>query len=189
MAKTRAELADAVGQLASRVEGSVQDASNVVEKVQNAFDLTAQVEKHPWPMVGVSVAAGFIASEFLNTAENTGRPSASASYASSATTSTAPAGHNGNGYTSAPRQKKPRPVWMQTIFNSFQDELTKLKGVAIGTTGGLVRDWLIQAAPEPLKPKITEIANELTTKLGGEVIADPMLPDVMPHHHNGRVHA
>ena len=50
---TRAALANKIETLDEQVRGKV-------ENVKNTVDLSYQVEQHPWPMLGVSVAVGFL---------------------------------------------------------------------------------------------------------------------------------
>jgi len=49
-----------VGEIVEHMKGTI---GNTVATVQRTFDLPAQVEHHPWPMVGGALLAGYIARE------------------------------------------------------------------------------------------------------------------------------
>ncbi len=53
----------AVQETVQSVTGAVQDA---VQTVSNAFDLRRQIDRHPWLVVGGSVAVGYLLSELLS---------------------------------------------------------------------------------------------------------------------------
>ena len=54
-------------------------------------------------------------------------------------------------------------------------ELSKVKGLALGTLFGVARDMIAQWVPETLKKDVTEIVNNFTSNLGGKVIQEPIL--------------
>src|SRR5262245_1321712 len=92
MEETRSALAEKLETLEQHVVGTVQEASaavtgtvtdvraavqdtigtvkdsveETVTSVKNTFDLSRQVEQHPWIMLGGSVAAGYIVGRLLN---------------------------------------------------------------------------------------------------------------------------
>lgn len=66
----------AVQETIESVTGAVQDA---VQSVSNAVDLRRQIHRHPWLVIGGSVAVGYLAAEFLSASRKpSSRPSASA---------------------------------------------------------------------------------------------------------------
>ena len=54
--------ADAVAQTVDNVKDAVHDT---VANVKDTFDLRHQVERHPWAMVGGSIALGFVGGYLL----------------------------------------------------------------------------------------------------------------------------
>ena len=65
--------------------------------------------------------------------------------------------------------------WLGNLGETFGDELSKLKGLALGTTFGVLRDMLTASVPEQLKPQLSDVMNNFTTKLGGRVFEGPLL--------------
>jgi uncharacterized protein (DUF2267 family) len=53
--------------------------------------------------------------------------------------------------------------------------LSKLKGLALGATFGVLRDMLTTSVPEQMKPQLTDVINNVTSKLGGKVIQGPLV--------------
>jgi ElaB/YqjD/DUF883 family membrane-anchored ribosome-binding protein len=60
---------EAVQQTVETAKASVRET---VDAVKETFDVTEQVRKHPWIMVGGSVALGYVAGRFLHGAESAG---------------------------------------------------------------------------------------------------------------------
>jgi ElaB/YqjD/DUF883 family membrane-anchored ribosome-binding protein len=160
---------DAVQGTVESVKGAVE---GTVDTVKETFDLPLQVERHPWVMLGGSVALGFVLGRLLASAS---RPRAPASAAPVAK----PSKNHGNGLHTARHHAKSRPAaqpsWLASITQSLGPEMDKLKGLAIGTTLGLVRDMVSDMVPAKLAPKITEIVDDVTAKLGGQKIDGPVI--------------
>lgn len=168
MEETRTSLADKLGVLESQVRGAVEDATHLVtdtaetvqetvhnvtdtvqETVHNvaeALDLTKQVDRHPWAMMGGAVAVGFVGGMMLP------RPSTVAEVASTAASFSGPAVRNG-----APQEPGPMHEALQT-----------LKGMALGALMGVVRDAVVKAIPPDYTSDVTRMVDDLTTKLGGK---------------------
>jgi ElaB/YqjD/DUF883 family membrane-anchored ribosome-binding protein len=170
MEETRSSLADKLGELESQIRGAVEGATNLVtdtaetvqetvhnvtetvqETVHNvteAFDLSKQVERHPWPMMGAAVATGFVGNLLLS------RLGGVTELASSAAASL-------NGATSrvAAAVERPGPV---------RDMLVRLKGLAIGALMGGMRDMVVRALPPEYADDATQMVDDLTVQLGGK---------------------
>jgi len=92
MEQTRANLADKLGALEEQVRETVSSASetvtstvegvkdvvnNVTETVENvteAFDVSKQIDRHPWVAMGVAMAAGFVTAQLLGGSRSTAAP-------------------------------------------------------------------------------------------------------------------
>jgi len=170
MEETRSSLADKLGELEGQIRGAVEGATNLVtdtaetvqetvhnvtetvqETVHNvaeAFDLSRQVDRHPWPMMGAAVATGFVGGMLLSRLGSVGE------MASSAASSL-------NGATSrvAAAVEQPGP---------FRDLLARLKGLAVGALMGVARDQLVKAIPPDYSEDVTRMVDDLTTQLGGK---------------------
>jgi ElaB/YqjD/DUF883 family membrane-anchored ribosome-binding protein len=164
----------------SSVETVKESVTSSVETVKETFDLPRQVQRHPWPMFGGAVAFGFAAGWLLNRAvggTGGGRSSESWTYASRPT-------------TLPPSPPPPAPssgeAWAQSLAQTFSPELHKLKGLAVGAALSVVRDLVSQAVPDKLRPQVSELMDNVTTKLGGDPVAGELVGSLWGHHHNGR---
>ena len=153
------------------VENVTESVQETVETVKETFNLKRHTERHPWLMLAGAVAAGFAGGRLLPRRRRpAGRLPRRDDYPeleSIAERSARPAGPL--------RQPEPeKPSWFSQLGSTFGDELSKLKGLALGATFGVLRDMLTSAAPEQLKPQLAEVVNSVTTKLGGRPIQGPL---------------
>jgi len=196
MEETRASLADkletleqqvvetvrgatcAVTETVETVKEAVQETvSTVQDSVSNAFDLNHHVESHPWAMFAGSVAVGFIAGKMLPSSNgsstfysNDGQPITMTRKAQRFMPESEGDGER-KPYSPRSREEK---SWFG-LGDTFQSEINKLKGLAVGTMLGLVRDFVSQSAPEQLRPRLQEVMDSITTKLGGETLEGPLV--------------
>jgi len=70
-----------------------------------------------------------------------------------------------------------QPSWLSTIGETFKEEIDQVKGLAVGTLLGVVRDLATEAVPPQLAEPVKETMDKLTKKLGGVPIQGPVLPD------------
>ncbi|WP_373650047.1 hypothetical protein [Schlesneria sp. DSM 10557] len=192
-----ATVSETVGTVTDAVQGTVQDVRTTlydgVESVKGAFDISQHVEKHPWISMMGAVAVGYVGASLLH------RPSAeprtrSKSYGHSgiqglssrpyeefapSPTNTVPptvAQYAANDSTlrplsSAPQSSAPpSKSWISMLSETLGPEINKLKGLAIGTALGAVRDSVLQSAPEAMKKPLADVIDEVTQKLGGECL-------------------
>jgi ElaB/YqjD/DUF883 family membrane-anchored ribosome-binding protein len=211
MEETRASLTEKLEALESQVAGTVQSTTetvaetveavketveNVTESVKETahsvaetFNLKLQFERHPWEMLGGSVAVGALAGYFL-TGKRRRR-------------------WEGNGYTeeeyareeparpasfAAPEsmtRREPEPSWSPPPPSPpatperqqpeqkgwLWDTLGRLGGLAVGSLMGVVRDLAARSLPESLQHRVAEEIDRLTTKLGGEPVQGHVLPE------------
>lgn len=171
--ETVTETVEAVKETVSETVESVKEkVAETIQTVKRTFDIEHHVREHPWPMMAGACAAGFLtghllpsatrsAEEFVSRMSSQERQSRS-QYASSAATSN---GDARNGQES----------WLGSLFHQFHDEIEHVKGVALGTLFGLARDWATQNLPEKLSPHVQEVIDNITTKLGGTRIEEPVM--------------
>jgi hypothetical protein len=67
----------------------------------------------------------------------------------------------------------------------FAPEFQKLKSLAVGTLMGMAREMVSEPLPDQMRPQAKEILDNITTKLGGEVMSREAVEPLLPHHHNG----
>jgi ElaB/YqjD/DUF883 family membrane-anchored ribosome-binding protein len=182
----------AVSEAVENVKGVVEDTvgtvkssvQETVETVKSTFDLRRQVERHPWGMVGGSFALGCLGG-FLLGRSRQGRPRLTGPRPTSPSWSTG----RGDGQTQAyrpagetaaretARLSSSEPGWLSGLGDLFGSEIAKLKGLGVGMAMGVVRDLVTRSVPDEIKPRVTDIMNSLTAKLGGEPVQGPVLPE------------
>ncbi len=167
----------------STVENTVESVKSGVEStvdtVKETFDLSKQVDRHPWAAVGCSLLAGAATGYFLVGPRYRG--------------SRYPGGIPGMnhlipGYRPGPvpaaaaeprrpeyRPEPPRPGVLSSLLGSFEGELDKIKQTAVGALMGMARDALRKALPPSLAPNVTEIMDNITRRAGGEPVRGPVL--------------
>lgn len=171
VSETVESVKDAVQETVSNVKDTVQ---GTVESVKDTFDLAHQAQAHPWGIFLGATALGFVATRLL-TRDRSGR-SATAPIAPLTYQNGSPVA--GNSYTSAAPtspQAEERSSWWSWIADHYSEELNKVKGLALGTAGGVIRDMLLASASPALAEQIKEVVDGATAKLGGQVIEGPIL--------------
>jgi len=167
--ETVGNVKDAVQDTVDTVRGTVKQT---VESVRETFNLAHQVERHPWAMFGGAVAAGFIGGRLL-APDAPGRPG-SRGYQPQGTAGQS-RGRSAQSWAAA----RETPVdaetggsrkggWLSGLGDEFASEIDRLKSMAIGAGIGLLRDYVVQSAPQPLRPGLGDTLDRITAKLGGE---------------------
>lgn len=169
------QVVDTVQNARESVEETIQTAKHTVEEtidtvkssmhetvqsVKRTVDLKYQVERHPWPMMGVSLLAGATAAVIYDNLRNRPRE-LDVRYQEPARETIRPA-------ATEPR----RHAW--TEF--FRDEIDKAQGIAVGYLSALARDWAKQNFPD-LAPQIHDFMHGFAEKLGGTPIEHEVLHD------------
>jgi len=168
------------------VQGTVAAAKDTmhetVDAVKNAFDLSHQVQQHPWTMVGTSMAAGSLTARPLRDGVlglREAAPRLNGSYTEETHLASAPAMP-----ASQPATHFQAPT--SGLTGKFASEINKLKSLGIATAFGVLRDMVKQWAPENLASSLGDVIDSVTIKLGGEPIQGPVLPNIMPSDAGGR---
>jgi len=184
MQETASTMKETVHDTVDTVKESVAET---VETVKESLNIRHQVEAHPWAMVAGAVAVGFVGGRWL--INMTAAPSQVAAVMSTPMPAVSPerperserpAGSQQNGHGSkkkaaaaaAPRQES---GWWSLIHQQFGGELDKLKGLAIGAAGNVVREMLTSSAPPPVAERIKEVVDSMTEKLGGQRLEGSIL--------------
>jgi len=155
MEETRSALRDKVERLEQQLE-------DTVETVRDTFDLRQQIKRHPWTMVCGAAAVGFLGARLL---EGIRAVPPSVPFSPAPLTSAPPFGS---------RRAPAQTHWWDTLTNQYRDELGKVKGLVLSTLGGLIGEAFTEVAPPALKPKIKEVVDSVTVKLGGEPLTEPL---------------
>lgn len=177
---------EAVHDSVELVKDSVEET---VDTVRETFDLSCQVQRRPWTMVAGSVLLGYVAGSLLDRSEQerlrlirqgrlfteperAGREGPRLESAGRFDF-TEPAAQSNGTHTSKPESTAAH--WLGEVGTTFEKEITKVKGLAIGTMVGVIRDLITPSVPEQLKPDLVDVMNSVTEKLGGQPIRGPIL--------------
>lgn len=189
-----ASVSETVGNVTDAVQGTVETVRTSlydgVESVKDAFDVSHQVDKHPWLMLLGAAVVGYVGATLLQPSpsrrlrsngygEDHYRSLSSPPYEQTSlravNTATSMGQYAANDSSlgvvkgAAKAVKEPAQAsWMTMLGESFGPELQKLKGLAIGTAIGAVRESILQSAPEAMKKPLAEVIDDVTEKLGGE---------------------
>jgi len=158
---TAGAVKDAVENTVGTVSDSVKET---VESVKETFDLSRQMENHPWLMLGGALTLGYLGACLLS-GRSSFMPSVSRSPTSPARQ---PAASNGPTWTDTAAQGGSGIV--DKLAQAFKPTFDKLEGLAIGAATGVVGDMILNAAPEALRTELKPMLDELTTHLGGKPV-------------------
>jgi hypothetical protein len=201
MAQTRASLTDKVEKLEQQVVGTVQEATSAVsetvntvkdavqetvdsvkgtlhdtvEGVRETFNLRLQVERHPYLMMGASVATGYALGTMLFSHRR---------HAARADGWQRPLPPQGSVWPASAREEPlvhectvppARSALHESLMSKFAPEVDRLKELAIGYLVGAIRDVVTPSLPREMRSHVCELAENITTKLGGQPIHGPVL--------------
>jgi len=177
---------DTVTNVKEAFEGTVSSVKHSVEdtvsSVKDTFNLEHQVAQHPWAMLLGSAFVGYLGGCLLTPPSRGGSyrthsadPSVSRNdwsgpshHPHSADASFTSQGVQGLQASSA--GETPEKSWLGDLATTYSSEINKLKGLTIGTVMGVVRDMVASSVPPPLVGQLTQLVDDVTTKLGGEPI-------------------
>jgi ElaB/YqjD/DUF883 family membrane-anchored ribosome-binding protein len=171
---------DAKSAVVDTVDAVKDSVKETVESVKETFDITRQVERHPWAMLSGSLAAGFIVGRLLPHEDWVSR-------AMSRSPQPGPPMPNGEarqssvGFPAQPTAGAESPHLgaesgvLDELTAKFAPEIDKLKGLAIGAFCGLVRDAIKEAVPPNLSAQVEDLMDSFTSRLGGKPIAGSIL--------------
>jgi ElaB/YqjD/DUF883 family membrane-anchored ribosome-binding protein len=196
MAETRHALTDKLDQLEQKVAHTVSDATQTVEQVRSAvtgtvssvtesvretvesvtdaLDLSKQVERHPWGMVAGATALGFVGGCLLYS--QTSAPARSQTREPTIKPSKTGNGKHGSLGQRVARFAEQSPFGSQT----WGPVVDKLRGLAVGTALGVVKDLVSKAVPPALERDVSEVMDGITSALGGHPISGHVLPEKWP---------
>jgi len=178
---------EAVNETVESVKGAVHETvetvketvQGTVESVKETFDLPRQVQTHPWTMFFGAAALGFVATRLLNSREaEPQRWSKRRESESAAPFAKRAASQFGNGHAAGASQPSSSPSAASStkswLINHYGEEIAKVKGLALGTLGAVVRDMLTSSLGSDLGEHIKDVVNGITVKMGGQVMDNPL---------------
>jgi ElaB/YqjD/DUF883 family membrane-anchored ribosome-binding protein len=161
------------------VASAQETMHGAVDAMRHSLDLQRHVQERPWTMMGASFAAGFLGGYVWQRApqpaamEVRGPAQAGARKPRSAT----PNGHGKrDGARTAPSRVREA---LSGMVDTFAPELAKLKSLGVSALVGVIRDVVSRSVPETVAPRLEEVIDEITAKLGGEPIPGPVVPGLV----------
>jgi len=148
VANTVEDVKSVVGSVTESIEGTV-------ESVKEAFNLSEQVRRHPWAMLGGAAAAGFLGGWLIGPSRREREI----------------ADINGSWRVPSPPPPPPvveKPPEPPAESGSGFAPVDALKGIALSVLMGVVREMVTGAVPETLKTDVENVLDDFTTKLGAK---------------------
>jgi len=162
------------------VASAQETMHGAVDAVRHSLDVQRHVQERPWTMMGASFAAGFLGGYLW---QRTPQPVAAAVRASEeggAARKARSTARNGRGKSDGARTALSRTRGaLSGMAETFAPELTKLKGLGIGALFGVIRDVVSRSVPQTIAPRLEEVIDDITAKLGGEPIPGPVVPGLV----------
>jgi hypothetical protein len=122
-----------------------------VDSMKNALDLSAQLQRHPWLLVGGSILCGYLVGKGL-TKPTAPEPTAAV-----------------NGDPNGAGCAEPTSA-VNDWYASFAPEINQLQRLAVGIALGSAREVIVAETPAPAADCLRAIIDEVTRKFGGIVI-------------------
>jgi ElaB/YqjD/DUF883 family membrane-anchored ribosome-binding protein len=166
------------------VETVKETVHETIETVKSTFDLSHQVDQHPWLMFGGAVAVGYVGGRLLSRLEEP--PAAGWTSRSEANDVGNRAGASLAG--AGPQQASATSQWLGEMVQKFRPEIDELKGLAIGAALSVVRDLLTRSLPEQTRQPVGQVIDNVATKLGGKPIQG-LLPKEEPQQQSAQGYA
>lgn len=161
--------------LQSTVQSVTDSVRGTVESVSDALDVSKQVQKHPWGMMAGAAAVGFVGGCLLSSQYQ------SSSGSNFATQPTIKPTKTGNGrHAAGSSGGSPARFLSSSLLGSSADWsplVEKLRGLAVGTALGVVKDLVSKSVPPALQREVNEVLDGVTTALGGHPITGHILPE------------
>jgi ElaB/YqjD/DUF883 family membrane-anchored ribosome-binding protein len=174
---TTAAVAETVENVKDTVENTVENVKDTIQStiasVKDTFDVRLQTQRHPWAVVGGCVFAGYVVGTMLPSTRRTAPRMVARPTPPMPISTPSPREHVPDRVQSSePRQ----PSFLSGVMAQFAPEIEKLKGVAIGAVGAVVREMIKDKIPEGLAPHVQDMIHDVTHKLGGADVHGPILP-------------
>jgi len=160
-----------VSDVKEAVHGVAETVGQTVQSVVSVFDLGKQTERHPWVVLTVSAVAGCVLGSYLV------RRSHRRKSAHDSRRARLVHARGGNGAAHAEPARPARGTGAERPREKgwFTEHLEHLKGLAISTLLGAVRDMARRAVPGEVGARLAAEVDSLTTHLGGEPIRGSVL--------------
>jgi len=153
------------------VHGVTQKVEDTAVAMAKAFSLRRQAERHPWVVFSVAATTGCVMGTLLG-GRTRRKPSRSHGTQESRSRQS-----NGKSHSKESAAAKRSSSNGSSQENVFGETIQHLKGLAIGSLMSLLRDLAKRSVPGPIGAKIAEEVESLTTRMGAQPIAGPVLSE------------
>jgi len=174
---------EAVQDTVSNVSETVQDT---VDTVKSTFDISKQVQEHPWACMGGAVALGYLGGSLLPSARTVAQAAGSAASSAAGAVSSNFSGSNvasshfsssggvpspsHGSYQSRGSNQSAGSSLLSGLTEALNPLIHELEGMAIGTLAGMVGHMALEQTPENLKSQVKEFIEKTNSTLGGKPI-------------------
>jgi len=184
MANTRCSISEKLDLLERRVVNTVEGASNAVNdtvetvkqsvresvhSLQSGLDPIHQADRHPWTTFTVCLGACYAVGRLL---EDRPGPRSAVIDHPAAWPHPSPSKETSSHGGARPGAAS---TFVRNIVEPLEPDLHKLKQMGIGMLFGVVRDFLHEVAPEPIRTRVNEVVDDVTRRMGGEPVQGPIL--------------
>jgi len=160
------------------VDSVKETVAGTVESVKDTFNLSKQVEQHPWPMVFGSLAAGFLLGRVLPSPFQAAKGFSSEPDFDRLNRASSSRSGNGSHEPKQETSSPSEPGMLHGLAEAFSGELDKLKGLSVSVATGLLRDLMTQSMHGEIGDRIKQWMDGVTEKLGGKPLSEPLVtPD------------
>lgn len=162
-------VAQTVNEVGTTVRETTQDVRTIVHEtltsVRDAFDVSRQVDRHPWLMMCGSVIAGYVGGLLLDRLERGRMPSLPSLPRAEGLL---PQDAEVRRRLDSDQPARRAPAFLMALADTFAPEVEKLKSAAVGLALGAFRDRLHESVPPNMREDFVQMMDRITAKLGGE---------------------
>jgi len=228
MEQTRANLADKLGALETQVRETVSGAteavsstvegvkdvvstvSETVESVTETFNVSKQIEQHPWAALGMAVVAGFVAAQLFDGSSRTVtvpvpvpppappppapelhlQPVAQQTQPVTYQAASPPAEQHDEGESILHSLREALPDFSallpdkKDLKEAMNTALTGVGSLAVGTLMGVVREMAVNGLPPEWQGELAKMVDNVNQQLGGRPL-QPLRDKPQPAAGNG----
>lgn len=164
-------VSDAVELVTDSLHSVKSTVDESIRSVKRTCDVQRQVRKRPWTMLMGAAAIGFVGAKVTRNQLN-GEHQVEPGRRGSVVTYEEPEARKVQDPETREFEETPRPpTRFSKIAESLEPELSMIKGLAIGVAAGIVRDMLVESAPQHVSSSLESIFNSATRRLGGQPIS------------------
>jgi len=168
------ETVEAVQEAVQDTVGTVKESfQETVESVKSAFDLSEQMQKHPWLLLGGAVVAGFVGGRLLMGRDYTALPPPSDG------SPARPAPSRTEAATSAVRSAATSAAssTVSLLESMAGPVLKEAEKLAFGVLTGVVSDLVKNSAPEAMRGQLNEMVDKFASSVGVKPMCGLFTPD------------